>query len=292
MIKSNPSFSNKEISENVNILFLILAKNEEIWERDRAFQEQTWAKESAGRKIRFLYGSDDFKVKSENSIYVDCADEYRFILRKSILGTKQVVNTFEFDFIIRTNVSTFFDVDKLLAKLEEKSLDLPIALGYFEQHKKEYSLQIPNRLFISGSAIIMNRKAVEVLGGMDWRVYKSIPDDVAITHYLWSKKVKLMHLTRSNYHITHTPLPAPIYRLKSSEFSMLTGERMKLLDRLKQSNKLRAKIFTILKLLRLEISTCTQNDTLIRDFITKPSLHAKSRLRCVIALKQLRIERA
>jgi|688.fasta_scaffold589954_1 hypothetical protein len=292
MIKSNPSFSNKETSEKVNILFLILAKNEEIWERDRAFQEQTWARESAGRKIRFLYGSDNFQVKSENSIYVDCPDEYRFILRKSILGMRHVVNTLAFDFIVRTNVSTFFDVDKLLAKLEETSSDLPIALGFFEQHKKEYSLEIPNRLFISGSAIIMNRKAAEVLGGMDWRVYKSIPDDVAITHHLWSKKVKLMHLSRSNYHITHTPLPAPIYRLKSSEFSMLTGERMKLLDRLKQSNKPLAKIFTIFKLLRLEISTCTQNNSLIRDFITKPSLHAKSRLRCVIALKQLRIERA
>jgi hypothetical protein len=149
---------------------------------------------------------------------------------------------------------------------------------------------MPNKLFVSGSAIILNHSAAKVLSGMDWQLYDSIPDDVAISHFLWTNKVALMHLSRNNYHITHFPISASIHRLKSSEFSHLTSERMKLLDNFNSANKIQSRVFSFLYMLKIELVNSIQNSTLFRDFAVRPSLHLQSRIRCRMALIQAKID--
>jgi len=235
----------------MRILYLILAKDEELWERDRKSQEDTWAKDDSKKIIQYLYGATEKYPSSSNSMFVDCPDEYDHILQKTI----------------------------------------PIALGYFEQHKKEYRCQLPNKLFMSGSAIIVNRNAAKILAEMDWEIYKSIPDDIAISHYLLTRGVTLKHLARSNYYITHLPLAASIYRLKSSEFSYLTSKRMNLINQLAEESNFIGKFLIFCSMLRSEIATSLNNKSFRRDFLIRPLMHVRSRLKCRIALRSNKIER-
>lgn len=274
----------------MRILYLILAKYEELWERDRKSQEDTWAKDDSKGIIRYLYGATENNPSSSNSMFVDCLDEYDHILQKTILGLQTSLQHLEFEFAVRTNVSTFFNDKKLSNKIALQPKDIPIALGYFEQHKKEYRCQLPNKLFISGSAIIVNRNAAKILAEMDWEIYKSIPDDVAISHYLSTKGVTLKHLARSNYHITHLPLEASIYRLKSSEFSHLTSKRMKLINQLGEESNFIGKFLIFCSMLRLEIATSFNNESIRRDFLVRPLMHVRTRLKCRIALRSNKIE--
>jgi hypothetical protein len=274
----------------MRILYLILAKYEELWESDRKSQEDTWAKGDSKKIIRYLYGATENNPSSSNSMFVDCLDEYDHILQKTILGLQKALKHLEFEFAVRTNVSTFFNDKKLSNKIALQPKDIPIALGYFEQHKKEYRCQLPNKLFISGSAIIINRNAAKILAEMDWEIYKSIPDDIAISHYLSTRGVTLKHLARSNYHITHLPLEASIYRLKSSEFSHLTSKRMNLINQLGEESNFIGKFLIFCSMLRLEIATSFNNESFRRDFLVRPLMHVRSRLKCRIALRSNKIE--
>ena len=275
----------------MNLVYLILAKKEVLWERDKETQEKTWATEDSKKSIRYLYGLGDSVPSSPNSLIVDCADEYQKILEKTVLGVQQVLNQFSFDYLVRSNVSTYFDTDRLMAKIRKIPKQIPVACGFIEEHRTIFPFQLPYQLFISGSAIILNSSAAQILAKMDWSVYDSIPDDVAISHYLWTNNVTFYHLTRSNYHVTHLPLPMAIYRLKSSEFSELTSTRMKLLSQLRETDNRRLKSLLFFKLLKIELATSHRNHTVFRDFVSRLVMHGVYRIRCTIHINRLRIGR-
>lgn len=214
----------------MKIVFLVLASNTVVNEKDQLMQMRTWAeRDSENIKIVWVRGgeSTDFSLKSRQ-LYAPVQESYENILQKTVLATKWIAKNYDPDFLIRTNVSTYFDLracEEFLGKAQEMQIDL---LGYPEITKIRNKIFTPPFIFMSGTGIIMSRKAIGLLANIDWSVYEGLPDDVALSHYFKTLPIKNRYITRSNLGYTRIFIPNWFIRLKSSENSLLTQTRFKL----------------------------------------------------------------
>lgn len=271
-------------------MVLIISHFKDPWQRDEMAQSKIWKTPIDGVKILHVFGRDS-KIQRNNTILVNCEDKYENILQKTIRALKFVEENFEYRFLLRLNVSTYLDIDKFAKFLQRHLSSRNVAFGYFEQHKKKFTLQIPKQLYMSGAAIALDSDAAKVLMELDWEKYRGIPDDVSITHFLWSSGIQLLHLPRCNYHITHLVYNTPYIRVKSSEEVSLTSVRMASIDLILSQNLIWNKIIHYKKLIALEIRTSRRNGSFFRDFVFRIALHMWSRKKCTRAMKREKIER-
>jgi hypothetical protein len=83
---------------------------------------------------------------------------------------------------------------------------------------------------MSGAGIILSRRAANLLLNLDSKLYKGVPDDVAISHFFESAGIRKRLMSRSNLGYTRVFIPHWYTRLKSSEESSLTQSRFTLVD--------------------------------------------------------------
>lgn len=124
------------------------------------------------------------------------------IINKTILGIEAMQSRLdEFDYIIRTNLSSFFPFDNLkkyLNKLPRQNCYAGITL-YGIKHLPQEVLFIS---FISGAGIILSRDLVKLLikNHQDFDKYKAIlPDDVFIGLFYQRKLVSPISAQRWDY---------------------------------------------------------------------------------------------
>lgn len=78
-------------------------------------------------KTFFIYGkaNKEKNIPSKNDLFFNCPESLRpGILMKSILAFQHILKNYDFDYVIRTNISTFWNLnqlDKLLNKLPNKN---------------------------------------------------------------------------------------------------------------------------------------------------------------------------
>jgi hypothetical protein len=217
----------------MKIVFLILASNTVVNEKDLAMQQKTWAR-SDGENITILWvrGEDlsDYALNSRQ-LYVPISESYENILEKTLLATKWILGEYDPDFIIRTNVSTYFSLkecEDFLKEMLVKRIDL---LGYPEVTGIRYSFIKESFQFMSGAGIILSRRAANLLVNLDSKLYEGVPDDVAISHFLEDAELRQRLISRSNLGYTRVFIPHWYVRLKSSEDSNLTQSRFSLVDK-------------------------------------------------------------
>jgi hypothetical protein len=279
------------MKEKAYLVVIIISHFSAPWQRDEVAQSSTWETPIDGVKMFHVFGCDSKKQEGE-SIIVGCEDNYENILQKTILALRYVEVNFEYKYLLRLNVSTYFDLNKFLSYLRLNFFTQNLAVGYFEQHKKKFNFQLPSQLYISGAAIALDRGAVKILTKLDWTNYKGVPDDVSITHFLWSRGIKLLHMPRCNYHITHLVLNMPYIRVKSSEEVSLTSIRMESIKSLLSQKRTFDRIIHFIKLIFIEINVSWTNRSFLQDFFLKPILHMWSRKKCTRAMIKEGIERS
>lgn len=208
-----------------HLLFLIIASRDIVHEQDMASQKATFATNGEFNKFFFLRGSVQKMVqKNEQDLYVNCHDSYQNILQKTILGFQEILRKEQFDFLIRSNVSTYFDLISFQKKLIniEPSKD-PLVLGFREIAKNSEGLE---EVFISGNSFILNKAAVELLAEVNWEKYRSIPDDIALSREIVRYGIRTISLRRGNLHKSKIFIPSTYVRAKSSERAELTSHRI------------------------------------------------------------------
>lgn len=284
------SISN-QLKEKTYLVVIIISHFSDPWRRDQAAQSSTWETPMDGVKIFHVFGCDS-KKQENDSIIVECEDKYENILQKTVLALRYVEENFEYKYLLRLNVSTYFDINKFLRYLRVKVFTQNLAVGYFEQHKKKFNFQLPSQLYISGAAIILDSGAVKMLTELDWKKYNGVPDDISITHFLWSIGIKFLHMPRCNYHITHLVLDIPYIRVKSSEEVSLTSIRMESINLLLSQKCTFNRIIHYIKLMFIEIKMSWKKRSFLQDFFLKPILHVWSRKKCTSAMIKEGIERS
>lgn len=216
----------------MKIVFLILASKTVVNEDDFRMQQKTWgASNTEDITMLWVRGSEteEFSLDSRQ-LYVPVSEKYENILEKTLLATRWIVEKYNPDFVVRTNVSTYFDLAKMqkfLAKMQQNSVDL---MGYPEVTGRDYSFIKEHFRFMSGAGIVMSRKAAKKILSLDSRSYTGIPDDVSISHFFSSLEINKRYITRSNIGYTRIYIPHWYTRLKSSENASLTQDRFRLID--------------------------------------------------------------
>ncbi len=257
----------------LRICFLILASDDPINEIDREAQSKTWCRDLPSNVdvlwVRGHTGSD--YLLEGNILYVPCQEGYSRILEKTVLASTWAYNNLMFDFLIRTNVSTYFNLTKLEKDLEKKAKKMRFFGGFPDYTKHGNHKQKDSELFICGTGLYFSRDVLNLLTQLDCVEYAGIPDDVAISRFLFRGGIEPVGFSRCNLHSTHIYFNSSQVRLKSSAISELASKRFYLVHRLNASLKLQTKIaayllLTINEIVHLHFTLRNFRDYLNRNF--------------------------
>jgi hypothetical protein len=238
----------------MRVIFLVIASDDPVHELDLNIQKQTWAAtQSQDAEVIWLRGSNSPTFQLEgNTLFVPCPETYKNILRKTILGVKYLVENKDFDILIRTNVSTYFDVRRTLLELRKKRYSDDFVGGYFDLTNGGYFGIEKAFEYISGTGVFLSRGAAELLSQLDPIQYETSPDDVAITHFFSSKELRFIRMLRNNLSSTYLFLPTYFTRTKNSADSSMAGERMRLIYQYFNSPSITKRIHILFSIYRAE----------------------------------------
>jgi hypothetical protein len=239
----------------MKLIFLVIASEDSVHELDLVTQQQTWAASlPQGAKVLWLRGQEgknfDFDGKT---LYVPCLELYGNILEKTILGVKYLFENVDFDILVRTNVSTYFNVEKTLLELKKKRYKGDFFGGYIDKSNGGYFGVKGSQDYISGTGIFLSRSVAGKLASLDFLPYKAVPDDLAISHFLELLGIRKVRMSRNNLGSTHIFIPSYFIRAKSSAVSSLASDRMLLIDEYFKQGTFLAKLKSYIRILLFEI---------------------------------------
>ena len=210
-------------------LFLVIASNNSEHLLDEATQRETWTYNQSEGVIWLRGAESTYFDAGSSTLFVSINEKYENILEKTLLGMKWCLYNLEFDFLVRANVSTYFDFSKVNESLYVYRSHSMFIGGHIDFMKIPNSRTEP---FVNGGAIFMNKRSVLELQEMDISSWLSVPDDFAISKYFVEKGAKLTSLPRGNISNTGIIRYRMYYRLKSSENGAMASLRMKLLHKI------------------------------------------------------------
>ncbi len=255
----------------MKILILILASRNEVNESDRLSQIESWAaRNSEAVSILWLRGWEESRyLLEERDLYVPCSEEYSKILEKSVLGMNFILEHFDFDIVVRSNVSTYFDLKSLEKELSRNQYQLDFYGGYVDKTKGSYfGTSIPYE-YLSGTGIFMSRSYAKILASLCWQDFIGIPDDVAISEFFRRKHLRRVRMKRNNLSSTHIFLPTFHIRTKSSTDSTLAGKRMFLLKEYFKTQNFLKRIRIYFAIQKLELSALINHPESIKMYFLR-----------------------
>jgi len=222
------------VSNEMRFVYLIMAGGQSEHLNDEQTQRLTWAtRVPINSKVVWVKGSNSSNIEYINAtLFIPVSQNAPDgILKRSILAINWCLDNFDFDFIIRSNVSTFFEPKLIHTTIPNKmNMTKPFIGGYVESTKGNYLGVVGKNNFISGSGIFMNRAACLQIASLPIFNYKGIPDDVAITAFARIEGIGVTRLIRSNIGYHHYFFPAFFTRCKSSINNELASKRMNLIN--------------------------------------------------------------
>lgn len=163
----------------IKLLILVLSSNTYPSKRNEKAIKKTWAKHNF-KNVQIVF----YKSGSENKLYgneliVNVGSQTKDIGVKTLKAIEWVNENLEFDFVFRTNTSSYINIENLLIYIEKianrdgfiydgKLMKLPA-----NETRKEVN-------FISGAGILMNKNTIDLLIQEKSNFNKNEWDDVAL----------------------------------------------------------------------------------------------------------------
>jgi hypothetical protein len=186
--------NSKILLEKYKIIFFIIDIDNNI--NSYNFNRKVWKKifnkhkEILGLFIKFKQINSEYEYDNDNKILFIKNDEdnidRKIILKKTIKVLKFCYENFNFDWIIRIKLSSFWRINKLLCFLNERQLD-----KYILAHK---SKKIERKQYISDTGIIIPRNFVSLIFNYD----EYNIDNVEISEFYLSKGIRIQDVKRFN----------------------------------------------------------------------------------------------
>lgn len=260
---------------NPRVIYLIIASRDREHERDCSAQKSTWATEDITNVFWLRGGASRFEL-IDRDLFVPCQELYENILKKTLLGISWLVENMDFDFVFRTNVSTYVDTKRLIEFIYENRLTSDSVSGYVEVMKKvKNNGGFSTEGFLSGTGILLGRNLALDLMRHRQTLQDCTPDDVTISRHLRRMGVTPHHLPRCNIQSTHLYFPAPFTRCKSSTNEYAASRRMYLINEIETKGFFR-KLTAYLLLIGYESFL----------LLSKPELYKSELKRFVVVLKR------
>ena len=203
------------------ILILIISfTGHERWN----FEKEIWIKQIEKNipniDIFFIECARNHSIKNhsiENNQYMlikNCNESFiPGIYQKSLLALKDFPN---YDFYVRTNLSTFFIFDHLKLLVKTLPISVPIFSGHFLKKKK----------IVSGTGILFNKKARDILlqEGFETEYFNNnkLPDDVLISQIFFKNNVQYYELENKKtlYFDYQQTLHSQLKEIQTNQISM------------------------------------------------------------------------
>lgn len=194
----------------MKILILVLSYDDNaIYSKLMQTQKETWDSiEVDNVQTYYLLGNNDKNELINNHIYTSNSESIGNCGYKTIDSFEQIINM-DFDYIFRTNSSSY--VDKSL--LKKFLIDKPIENFYCGIIGFDSTTQIE---FCSGSGFFLSRNLVQLLIDNKHELDYSLIDDVCIGKFMKSKNIIFTNSFRTDIVSSDEPhLDSFHYRLKT-----------------------------------------------------------------------------
>jgi hypothetical protein len=181
-------------------------------------------------------------------LFVPICEEYSNILHKTIIGINYILDNFEFDILVRSNVSTYFETNRLVKELNQSVYRGSFLGGYFDKSKDKNFYNGDSFEYISGTGVYLSKDVVIELSKLDPNKYIGVSEDLAIYDFLKDKGFKTIRMARNNLFSTHFFIPTFNIRVKNTFNSKSASRRMQLVHNFFYTKSLPLKVLAYFKI--------------------------------------------
>lgn len=176
--------------KNIYMLILVLSSNTYPAKRNLKAQKNTWVKELKNFteiEYFFYFPGDKFLI-SNHDIYFNIGKTTKDIVDRDLLVYEWLLQNYEFEFVFRTNNSSYINPKYLL----EKTSSFADGSNFIYSGKimNTNDAEGKNLNFVSGSGVLFSKNTIEKLIENKKLIDKSLWDDVAIGKLLLSVGIK------------------------------------------------------------------------------------------------------
>jgi len=149
--------------------------------RNSAIQKKTWVKEFEDSCEVLFYKAGKENKKLDHDLIIDCNDSYSAMGVKTIKAFEWVNSNLDYDYIFRTNTSSYVHYRNLMKYLSKISKE--------EIHYSGYIGKFDGIDYVSGSGIILSKLAIKSILKSKNKLDESVVEDVAIGKLLKLNKI-------------------------------------------------------------------------------------------------------
>ena len=199
--------------KKVKIIILVLSYKDDggIYDRFQKSQSETWAGVPySDTETFFFYGDSDENKIVGDKIYVTVNSGLWSCGLKTIESLKLINNNFDYDFLFRTNSSSYVDKQVLSDFLDGKP-----KRNYYAGHSS-YDQGVH---YVSGSGIILSKDLVDIIIENQNEIDGNLMDDASFAKILNSRNIYPTDVDRCFYAhnlINNLDCKSFLYRLKSN----------------------------------------------------------------------------
>ena len=195
--------------KNPKVLILVLCSRNYLSFISSKKQKKIWNKTSKTFQIYHFVGREyqtqrEIDYISQNQykyLEIETNDNYDNIAQKTLLAFDKIFSSHEFDYVFRTNTSSFIDLRKFETYILKNTDSLDYAGSVLKAEEGD--------LIASGAGFFLSRKNIQTI--LDNRQYfdTSLPDDVAIARLLKKFNIDPTNLIRKD--LKSIPNPKEVY---------------------------------------------------------------------------------
>lgn len=192
---------------------------------DRSAQLETWVKLLPEDFLAlWVIGDETCNIPYlvDKDLYVPCEDSN--MIAKTALAIQFLWENFDFDYVLRSNTSTYFIFEKLqkvISQMEKWRIEVA---GF----PMNVSVRNRGKIYCSGQAILMSKNsAALIIPSKDF--ISTEPDDVTIS-YILREIYHVWWFTRSDLELLPFWWPSSVVRLKHPTDSFETQKSMRLMN--------------------------------------------------------------
>lgn len=203
---------------NIKLLILILASEEPPYiDVQKNGQEKTWAKNNDSIVYYYYnkYAKNNYFLNNRY-LYMPGIESLDNCGKKTLDAFEYVIKNIEFDYIFRTNISSYINIEKI-HNICETFNNSSIYAGYKGIDK------ITNIPFASGSGILLSKDYIKLLIENKHSLKYSLIDDVMIGDFFKNINVEILNIDKFDFLIPEdgikllndNVLKYPYFRCKS-----------------------------------------------------------------------------
>lgn len=178
------------------ILNLILYNNQHYYNKMMNSLRQYLKKKKV---LYFFYCykniKDDYIIDGD-IIYINGKESYKpGIITKTLIAFN-IIKNYDFEYVVRTNISTVVNIDLLKDYLIKNKIDYGgINMYLYSKNEINIDINADNLNYVSGTCIILKKNILNLIVDNIQQINKKFIDDVAIGFFLLNNNIKLTKIT-------------------------------------------------------------------------------------------------